>query len=269
MNNRKFGLAHWRLLGLGLLIVIAGCGGSGDSVHLDEVSEPYIPQEAAHVETQKSRESKMIRTGRLVFETEDPSATRSFLMEEINRRDGYITSDETSKSVNRVSTTMEVRIPSDQFGAFVERVSDHVTKFDVRHISARDVTEEYVDVEARLKTKKDLETRYLELLSKAETITEMLEIEHQIGMVRADIESMEGRLKYLDNRVTYSTLSITYYEQTPEEKQFGSRFIAAFKSGWDNLISFLIMMTHIWPFFAIGIAIGLGFKYFGKLKRPK
>ncbi|TVR41413.1 MAG: DUF4349 domain-containing protein [Cryomorphaceae bacterium] len=269
MNNRKLGFARGRLLALGLLIVIAGCGGSGDSAYTDTVSEPHVPSQKASVETQQPRESRMIRTGRLVFETEDPSATRSFLVEEINLRDGYITSDETSKSLNRLSTTLEVRIPSEQFGGFLERVSDHVTRFDTRHISARDVSEEYVDVEARLKTKKDLETRYLELLSKAVTISEMLEIEHQIGLLRAEIESMEGRLKYLDNRVSYSTLSITYYELTPEEKRFGSRFIVAFKSGWDNLISFLIMMTHIWPFFAIGIAIALGFSYFGKRKRTK
>ena len=73
-------------------------------------------------------------------------------------------------------------------------------------IDSQDVTEEYIDITARLKTKKELEARYLELLKKANKVEEIVSIEKEIGNLRSDIESIEGRLRYINNAVAYSTL---------------------------------------------------------------
>jgi hypothetical protein len=112
----------------------------------------------------------------------------------------------------------------------------------------QDVTEEFIDVEARLKAKKDLEARYLELLKLAKRVEEMLSIESQLSNVRAEIESMQGRLNFLRNQVDYSTIKISYYELTGVDFGFASKFVHSLRNGWDNLLSFLIAVVNVWPF---------------------
>jgi hypothetical protein len=115
-------------------------------------------------------------------------------------------------------------------------------------IDAKDVTEEYIDVEARLKTKKELEQKYLALLKQAKSVSDILSIEHQAGIIRAEIESMQGRINYLRDQVAFSTIRINYYQTIGTDFGFTSKFVASMKKGWDNLLLFLIGLTTIWPF---------------------
>ena len=84
---------------------------------------------------------------------------------------------------------------------------------------------------------------------------EILQIEKQIGELRADIEATEGRLNYLSDRVAMSSLTITFYEYVPAENAFATKFREGFRSGWENLIWFFVGLTHLWPFLLIGMAI--------------
>jgi hypothetical protein len=128
------------------------------------------------------------------------------------------------------------------------------------------VTEEFLDIQARINTKKELENRYLELLKKANSVTEMLEVEKQIGQLRTEIESIEGRLNYLKSKVSLSTLTIIFYQSIPNESEVGNKFKNGFKSGWNNLIWFFVFLTNIWPFILIGIGLTFVIKKWKKRK---
>ena len=96
----------------------------------------------------------------------------------------------------------------------------------------------------------------------------MLSIESQIGNVRAEIESMEGRLNYLKNQVAFSTIKITYYELTGVDFGFASKFVHSLKNGWDNLLTFLIAMVNVWPFLMLmGIGAVLYTRYKKRVRR--
>ena len=97
-------------------------------------------------------------------------------------------------------------------------------------------------------------------------VTEILDIEKQIGQLRSEIESIEGRLKYLQNRVSFSTLTMTFYESIPNETKFGQKFKNGFRNGWDNLIWFFVVLTNIWPFILIGLGLIVGIKIYRKRK---
>jgi len=200
---------------------------------------------------------KLIKEGRLSFETTDLSKTRAQVLTAVQNSSGYISSDRESKEWDRNVQEITIRVPSKNFDRLVEAVGQGVKSFEVKDLSVRDVTEEYLDVEARVKTKKELEARYLQLLQKAKTIKEIMEVEQEIGKLRSDIEAAEGRLKYLGNRVALSTLHITFYQKIefPEaEKQgprFGKEFAEAFVSGWNGLIWFLVGLVNLWPFLLI------------------
>ena len=141
-----------------------------------------------------------------------------------------------------------------------------VERFDNKEINVKDVTEEFLDIQARVKTKKELELRYIDLLKKARNVTEILEIEKQIGLLRAEIESIEGRLKYLEDQVSFSTLTMTFYETVPNESAFGKQFQNGFRNGIDNLMWFFVGLTNIWPFIVIIIGLVYGFLVYRKRK---
>jgi hypothetical protein len=87
-----------------------------------------------------------------------------------------------------------------------------------------------------------------------------------IRQLRSDIESIEGRLKYLQDRVSFSTLTMTFYESIPNETQFGQQFKNGFRNGWDNLIWFFVVLTNIWPFILIGLALLIGLRVYRRKK---
>ena len=196
-------------------------------------------------------ERKLIKTGNVSFETNDLSATRNHIEQVLKKYNGYISTDNEYKSSQSITTSLTVRIPSKNFDAFLNEISSKVTRFDNKNISVNDVTEQFLDVEARLKVKKELEQRYSEILKKASSVKEIIEVERELNNVRLEIESMEGRLKYLQNQVSYSTLTIRFYKKEVSKtysKSFGRRIADAFGNGIDNIKWFFIGLVNIWPF---------------------
>src|SRR5690606_14967650 len=111
--------------------------------------------------------------------------------------------------------------------------------------------------------------RYLELLKKGNTVTEVLEIERELGNVRAEIESIEGRLRYLRDQTDYSTLAITYYKSIPEQTSFGNKFSRGFVNGWNNLVWFFVGLVNIWPFVLIFAGVAYWFGFWIKRRRNR
>ncbi len=84
-------------------------------------------------------------------------------------------------------------------------------------ISSEDVTEEYYDSEARLKVLKAKEDRLLNLMNKANNITDIISIENELGQTRSEIEVLTGRLKYLSNATDYSLVNIKLQQPFPAQ----------------------------------------------------
>lgn len=258
---------HIILIGLLALLSTSGCTNKENS-SVARVGTEFISADDAEPANQDEAKvaRKLIKEGVVEFETENIQASRQLIFESISKHKGYVSSDQEYNSNNRVSNTIVIRVPASNFDQLLVDATKGVSKFDGKDIKLKDVTEEFLDVEARLKTKKELETRYLELLQKANTVTEILEVEKQVGQLRSEIESIEGRLKYLENQVSLSTLTITFYQEIPNETEFGNKFKNGFTNGWDNLIWFFVLLVNIWPFIIVAILLSLGFKVWGKSK---
>src|SRR5690606_31759982 len=142
---------------------------------------------------QEVTERKLIKEGELSFETADLIQTRKQIDSAVKVHKGYISSEKENKYSDKLENTLTIRIPFQRFDHFINDAIKGVERLDNKDIRIRDVTEEFLDVEARLETKKDLEQRYRDLLKKANKVSEILEVEKQIGELRADIESIEGR----------------------------------------------------------------------------
>lgn len=203
-------------------------------------------------------ERKLIKSGNIQFETSDMDKTRQQILDAVKKYNGYISADDLWHSEVQSRSNLTVRLPSKNFDAFVTDATANVTQFDNKQFNVQDVTEEFLDIEARLKTKKELESRYQDLLKKANSVQDILSIEEQIGKLRSDIESIEGRLNYLQNQVSYSTVTISFYKQFTEQHQFGYKLLQSFKNGWELFIDFIYGLINIWPFILLLIALIYG-----------
>lgn len=206
-------------------------------------------------ETQQNIEQKIIKQGDLRFETNDLTATYTQIQNAVKSHNAIIQNDTEGKNYESVFRKIIIRVPSKNFDLFLKDISKGVGYFDNKEISSQDVTAEYIDIDARLKAKKVLENRYLELLKKANKVTEMLDIEKQLSAIREEIEAKEGQLNYMQNQVSFSTVRIEFYKSIAEESglttSYGMKIWTAIKSGFNSLSSFFINLLSIWPFIII------------------
>ncbi len=254
---------------LAAVLAAGACGGHERSFESAAAEPELMATAPAVAEENVSIERKLIREGDLSFETDDLAGTQRDLDTLINEYKGYVTADQSFHTSGRESRSLVVRVPAGNFDALVAAIGQMAPRMDQRDIRTRDVTEEFVDVEARLRTKKELENRYLKLLDRAANVEEILAIEQQIGTLRADIEATEGRLRYLSNQSDLSTLNIHYYKPIPMSHAFGRRFQDGFGNGWENFVDFVIWIVNGWPFFIVLAAALFAWKRWRTTRRRR
>jgi hypothetical protein len=230
-----------------------------DKETYDSAAEEVV-QNAPNLSSSKEKiDQKIIKTGNLRFETSNMEETAFALQKLIKKYHATIQNNTEEKIDYTINHYFTIRLPNQNFDSFIQELSNGVDYFDTKNISIEDVTEEYIDVTSRIKTKKALEQRYLELLKKANKVTEMLEIEHQLATVREEIEAKEGRLKYLQNKVSMSTINIEFYKvierKVGAQNSFGTKFVNALKSGFNGISTFFLWVIEVWPFIIILVAL--------------
>lgn len=247
-----------RITPIAFLFFLLSCNESKDSLRFAPADTDYKTVAFGDaLEEQPAQptliERKLIRNGQLDFKTKNVKTTKSEIEKISKELNAYIAGENENNYGDQLQYTQTIRVPADQFDNLLKRIETLADKIENKSINTQDVTEEFIDVEARLQTKKELEARFREILKQAKTVEEIVSIESQIANVRAEIESMAGRLKYLQNQVSFSTLNVSYYEVIGTDFGFASKFVESLKGGWDNLLSFLIFLVNLWPF-VIGIA---------------
>lgn len=198
---------------------------------------------------------KLIKTAFLTYEVEDLNLTTQKVHNSLDKYNGYLSSENEFSTYDKINVTMSLRVPTEDFESFMDEVTNGIGTFDNKDISTVDVTEEFIDVKARIKTKKEVEVQYVKLLDKANSIGEIMEIERHLGEIRQEIEAAEGRLKYLQNSTSYSTISLTYYTLIEEPSKYGKQFSNSFDMGWDGFVQVFIALTALWPFAILAVII--------------
>ena len=148
-----------------------------------------------------------------------------------------------------------------------------------QNITGKDVTEEYMDAGARLKTQRELESRLLKLLAeKTARLTDVVEVEQKLANVRENIEKTEGRMKYLKDQASYSTFTVSVYEPSLLTTSSGGGFfyelgqgvkkgLSGFTSVLRGLITVIIALS---PIIIIVLIIAyFVVRYFKKKKAAK
>lgn len=157
---------------------------------------------------------KIIRNAELGIETDTPENGLRKIAAIAESKGGFIVTSEVRQqggdtSVESKIVTVVARIPSAQFQTTVEEIRKIGSRVLQEKQTGLDVTEEYIDLEARIRTKQVLEAQFLEIMKQARTVTEALEVQKQIAEVRTEIERLEGRRRFLENQSSLSTITVT------------------------------------------------------------
>lgn len=198
---------------------------------------------------------KIIKNGSITFKTDDLEETKQFIKSISVKYKAVLLSDNISSYGERRSNTIVLKLLPTKFDSVISEISGKFGKIENLNISNEDVTAEFIDLEARMKVKKELETQFIELLKKAKTVTETLEIERELSKIREEIESVEGRFKYLKSQIAYSTLNIEFYENIPEYLSLKGEFSRSLANGWVRFVSSLYFLLSVWPFVLIGLLL--------------
>ncbi|EKN65555.1 hypothetical protein BABA_19746 [Neobacillus bataviensis LMG 21833] len=135
------------------------------------------------------------------------------LEEKAEKYGGYIAESNVSREGNeQVSGSLKIRIPQKYFQDFLHDAEGQAAEVLQRNITGQDVTEEYVDLESRLKSKRVVEERLLAFMKDAVKTEDLLKISTDLAAVQEEIEMIEGRMKFLENQTSLSTVTITLYE---------------------------------------------------------
>lgn len=156
---------------------------------------------------------KIIRNGEIELKVDSIVKTVEKIKEISKKQGGYIgNSVIESPDYDQKTGTVVVRVPREAFDRTVAALKK-LGQVNRESVTSEDVTEEYVDIESRLKNLKREEEQFLEVLKVAKKVNDILSVETELSRVRGEIETATGRMKYLDNRIALSTITISLYEK--------------------------------------------------------
>ncbi|NLZ44464.1 MAG: DUF4349 domain-containing protein [Clostridia bacterium] len=153
-------------------------------------------------------ERKIVYNASMTLETPDPDGVYAFVMGYMKEQNGYVASSRRWVDADeRLHIQMRLRLPAPALETALAAIGG-LGRIVEESLTGRDVTEEYYDLEARLGNKKRQEERYVEILQAAKTVEEVLQVERELERIRGDIESMEGRFRYLQDQTELATLNL-------------------------------------------------------------
>ena len=187
-------------------------GVTAQKVSLNKVDEEGATSEAA--------ERKIIRNADITIEVPSTTDAQHKVTSIAESHDGFVVTSEAKQreSNDPAQRTLDiklvVRVPSNQFGRAFDEIKKLAGNTPSEQVTSQDVTEDFIDLEARIKTQKALQVQFLEIMRQANKIADALEIQRQIAEVRNEIEKLEGRRRFLQNRSSLSTINVNI--QTPK-----------------------------------------------------
>ncbi|AHV98284.1 DUF4349 domain-containing protein [Paenibacillus sabinae] len=155
---------------------------------------------------------KLIYHANLNMEVENYEKAQTEVRNWVNLSRGYIIGFNETVSDSEHGGTFVVKVPASGFSSFMDNLEKikHVSL--QRSIEGQDVTEEYVDLEARLKAKQMLEAQYTEFMKKAAKASDLVAFANELGQIQESIEQIKGRMRYIDQNVLYSTVELRVYQ---------------------------------------------------------
>jgi hypothetical protein len=272
--------AHCRSVRLVVLALaasssLAGCSKKEDALMAargpvadvtGEAADAPAPGAKNQLEVPDVAERKVIRSARMELRADDPAAVAAVATALTAQAGGFVAASNATgvgEAIERVDMTL--RVPAERFEAVLGDLRDDGEVL-VEALQGQDVTDEYIDLDARLRSQKALEERLLGILAQTTAVKDVLDVEAKLVEVRIEIERVEGRLRSMNDRISFATIELAVLAPTRqsarEAESTMSRFDRALDDAGDASIAVLTGMIRflgaILPLAIIGLPVGLG-----------
>ena len=221
-----------------------------------EVAKNEVPGEVISPKKTDTISKKIIKNGDMEIAVSNLLEAKKKVSEIIKNNKAYLQSETFRNSDTSENINLVIRVPHQNFDAIINSFSDGIGSVEAKTVKAEDVTEEYTDVSIKLENKRIYLEKYREMLKNAASTKDILEIQENIRALEDEIDVAEGRLRFIDDRVNYSTLELLLFKEKARTSAtskigFGSRFGDSIAEGWNSFVSFLLGLISFWPFFII------------------
>ena len=243
-------------------------GFSTEKVSLEDAAKGETPVEAV--------DRKIIRNADITIEVASTSEAQHRVTSIAEAYGGFVVTSESKQreSVDPAQRATDfklvVRVPATQFGVALDEIKKLATNVPEQKATGQDVTEEFIDLEARIKTQKALEAQFLGIMRQANSVEDALEVQRQIAEVRTEIERLEGRKRFIENRSSLATITVNIQAPKPvlvtTTTGFGRNLRDAISESVDMasglllfFVRFLIVMFPVFLF--VGVPLTLVLRY--------
>lgn len=269
MDNKRGALMKKLVIGLvlvTLLLVSISCAKApqeeaemvGPMPPAVEESKDFYREGGGEALPSTEEERMIVRTGDMSLVVDNVVDARDEITQLAVRFGGYVVSSRISGEEQEMKGWISIRVPDDRFEQALTELRDLAVRVNSESTSSEDITEEYIDLESRLRNAEATESQYLALLEKAEDVEDILRIYESLSRVRSEIEQLKGRMRYLEQISSLSLISV-YLEPAATDKSLvgaGWSALEILKSAVRGIITFgqwlgilaiwLLIFTPIW-----------------------
>src|SRR5215813_14180264 len=214
----------------------------------------------------QAAERKIIRNGNLTIEVNSPAEVQRKIASIAESHQGFVvTSEATQRTTDdrtkpEITVNLVVRVPAAQFDQTMNEIRATSQRIIQEKTSGQDVTEEFMDLDARIRNQKALETQFIEIMKRAGKVEDALSVQRELAEVRTEIEKLEGRRRFLENQSSLSTITVTLQPPTPivNTTGFWYNVRSAFTDGVDVALAIILFLIRaVVALLPIALLIGL------------
>ncbi len=218
---------------------------------------------------------KIIKTATTRYKVDDVKEATAFIKKMAGGYGAYISALSFNNTLYEKQNKFTIKVPNTYFDTLMDTIAGAASFIEYENITTQDVTEEFMDISARLKTKQEVKKRFEEVLRKrAVTVEDILLTEDKLRVIQEEIEAAQGRLKYLTDKVSFSTIHVDLYEtvEYKEEpvsytKTFTDKAKNGFSNGWSIVEVLVLGLITIWPLLLMGALIWFFVRYYIKKRK--
>jgi len=216
----------------------------------------------------RSYDLKIIKSAKTKYQVKNIGKASEEIRNMVLENNGYVSEMRFENNRYRKQNVFVIKVPNYQFDGLLEKIGGISQKVDFENITTQDVTEAYLDAEARLKIKRLVKRRYEDILrTKAYKVQDLLDVEDKINDIQEEIEVVQGKLNYMKTKVALSSIQIELYESLSQKnkvKEEGSKFSKeiskALTFGVDMIKLLFLFIVYIWPILLIILMLFIIYK---------
>ncbi|HEV7643068.1 MAG TPA: DUF4349 domain-containing protein [Pyrinomonadaceae bacterium] len=247
----------------------------------DSAAAQNISLDEAAQSAQPPVERKIIRNAELSLEAASPDEALQKITAIAESKGGFVVESQQSNSTTQATisdhVTMSLRVPAGKFNEALDEIRKVSARVVMENIKGQDVTEEFIDIEARVKTKKAVEAQYLEIMKQGKTVEDALNVQTELGKIRGEIEQIEGRKRFLESQTSLSTIKLSLQTPTAFSANSSGFFYQAsrsFNNGFSFALNFILgfitIIIAIAPFLILVVLpVFLLIRYFWKKRQNR